>query len=65
MTKKHFEAIATLLSQWRASHKYTLPVEVYGDLITQLADYLQTQNPHFDRIKFLIATDYLKMEKIS
>lgn len=41
MTRKHFEALAKLLRE--------------GATTEQFADYLETQNPNFDRERFLEA----------
>ena len=57
MTKKHFEAIASIIS--------ANVCKIYSDsgdtsiacpsLVTALANYLQEQNPNFDRKRFLEA----------
>jgi hypothetical protein len=48
MTKKHFEAIASLLNGERQ------------ELVIKFADYLRTQNPLFQRGRFLEATQQEK-----
>ena len=43
MTKKHFVAIAELLAHHSAS----------SQLVSAFADYFETQNPSFDRDRFI------------
>jgi hypothetical protein len=50
MTKRHFEAIARIF----ASHPAISSAEVKS-LGYHMADYLGTQNPRFDRARFLKA----------
>lgn len=59
MTRKHFEAIASLIS------KYTDPLAAPGYdkgvhhgamfIADELADYFAAENPRFDRARFLKA----------
>lgn len=69
MTKKHFEGIARVLRDDRAfteagnsSNDYTLmstwqkgAYDQFNTLVLNLTDYLATQNPNFDRARFLKA----------
>lgn len=48
MTRKHFEAIAAII-------KNTLVTDRREATATAMADYLATQNPNFDRGRFLTA----------
>lgn len=50
MTKQHFEAVARIF----ASHPAIRSAEVRS-IGWQLADYFQSQNPLFDRARFLSA----------
>ena len=62
MTKKHFVEIARILyahGQYyflpgADRHAYTIYSEICGDI----ADYLASQNPRFNRDKFLIACGF-------
>jgi len=45
MTKKHFKAIAKILNSVTADYS----------IITRFADFLETENPRFDRNKFVDA----------
>jgi hypothetical protein len=67
MTKKHFEAIAEVLSKCRGnltndcsnsgsylSAAYSLSVDIVAE---KLADYFVTANPRFDKEKFLKAVN--------
>lgn len=60
MTKKHFQAIASLFT-WRAGHNYS-PIDfdagynqAVSDIANDLADYFAIENERFDRTKFLTA----------
>jgi len=50
MTRKHFEAIASIF----ANHPAIKSSEVKS-IGYDMADYLGTQNPNFDRARFLAA----------
>ena len=53
MTRKHFEAIANILTEWAATNNpnwYS-----YKYLAEDFANYLQTQNALFNKAKFLRA----------
>jgi len=52
MTKKHFKAIAQIIKKqpWQA---HTCCIGRY--IATDFAEYLQVQNPNFDKEKFLQA----------
>ncbi len=53
LTKKDFKAIAKIIDNNRILiYDYGY---IYDDVITELADYLATQNPNFDREKFITA----------
>ena len=59
LTKKDFKAVAEIiesLCDWRTTHKHP-DSYYYGvrDAVEKLADYFATQNPRFDRQKFLDA----------
>jgi hypothetical protein len=49
MTKKHYEAIASIIEYY--AHDTT----VYNALANRLADYFAQDNPKFDRQRFLKA----------
>ena len=59
MTRKHFEAIARII----ATNKVETPAAGFDEgfdagvsvVASDLADYLATQNPNFDRQRFLTA----------
>lgn len=54
MTKKHFEAIASILSEYRPE-AFDRPEVVYSDMVSALADYFESENPNFDRDRFVAA----------
>lgn len=58
MTKKHFEAIAAIF----ADHPAIASAEVRS-LGWQMADYFATQNPNFDRARFLAAAGIYKEQQ--
>ena len=49
MTKKHYEAIASILA---IDTGYTREVAIIAE---RLADYFASDNPRFDRVRFLTA----------
>jgi hypothetical protein len=60
MTKKHFESIAAILARhktWAPLGRSAKPVRgaIVGSLARDLADYFATENPRFDRYRFLRA----------
>ena len=58
MTKKHYEAIARILQGYKLAPMYENDYSDYrtSDHIAEdLADYFQTDNPKFDRTRFLQA----------
>lgn len=60
MTKKHFEAIAALFANANLSvvdeHGNPQAADiVMADLCHDTADYFETENPRFDRDRFLAA----------
>lgn len=52
MTKRHFEAIAQILQAARAIDPRTVQF-----VANDLADYFATENPRFDRARFLAACE--------
>lgn len=52
MTKKHFEAIATILFEVHDDYPHDGAVDA---MASRLADYFKAENPRFDRDKFLTA----------
>ena len=58
MTRKHYEAIATILKQARIEERETLEEyqTVYSEVLARrLAEYLKQDNPKFQPERFLIA----------
>ena len=58
MSKKHYEAIAKIIrdNQHCLVVDYSTNYEGWqDDMVTALADYFATQNPNFDRDKFIAA----------
>ncbi len=59
MTKKHFEALARILNRHRVADAAPGFDEGYDaaahSIAEEIADYLGSQNPRFDRQKFLDA----------
>ena len=56
LSKKHFEAIAKLLNYTTHPNFRVWGVDdLCEDLIERFADYLQSQNPQFNRYKFVKA----------
>lgn len=58
MTRKDYELIAKSLnssfeagSYWR----HSIPSELYSDIVNDLADKIELENPRFDRAKFFSA----------
>ena len=54
MTKKHFKAIAEIISEHNLT-SYIDPKAAIRSIAEELADFCATTNPHFDRAKFLEA----------
>lgn len=54
MTKQDYEALAALLKATR-NGEYMSPAQALDQLTWDMADYLATRSPHFDRDKFLAA----------
>jgi hypothetical protein len=56
MTKKHYEAIASILRK-SIQQSYTLGLDnsVEKYIAQYLADYFASENPRFDRVRFLTA----------
>jgi hypothetical protein len=52
MTKKHFKAIAEIIKE---SYNPAYDMFAGKEFVNKITDYLATQNPHFDREKFLNA----------
>lgn len=52
MTKKHFEAIAAILSEVHDDYRHDGAVDA---MASRMADYFKSQNPRFDRDQFLAA----------
>ena len=57
MTKKHFKAIAEIISKTRADliNASQSTEELSDNIAIEFADYLESQNPLFNRGKFLSA----------
>ena len=58
MTKKHYEAIASILERMHPdedSLSYQYELSRFTELAERLADYFATDNPRFDRVRFLTA----------
>lgn len=55
MTKKHFEAIAVLLRSQKAQARTSDENVTVCVRAAQLADLFQSENPRFDRARFLKA----------
>ena len=53
MTRKHFEAIASIIDSQRVAGQAAV-----WNLTIALADYFQRENPRFDRNAFLTACGY-------
>jgi hypothetical protein len=54
MGKKMYEAVAAIIRNARTK----------GDLRDRLADYFESQNPAFDRIRFIEACEKKKLIKV-
>jgi hypothetical protein len=54
MTRKHFEAIAGIISSHMGRMLQLKDCRAVP-MVEALADYMQTENPNFDRSKFLVA----------
>ena len=54
MTKKHFEAIAAIFRNTYIDDD-TDPVVAQKDMADRMADLFKSENPQFDREKFLTA----------
>ena len=56
MTKKHYIAIAEIIrneaNQWKET---SLPARTVSDIAYKLADYFATDNPRFNRERFIEA----------
>ena len=61
-TKQHFEAIARYLRPYIDSTYLQTPKEreVATKIAIDLASYFETQNPRFDKDKFLTACNVIK-----
>ena len=59
LTRKHFKAIAEIVKNWSFDVKYNhiklTETETIERIKTRLADYFATENPNFDRQRFLKA----------
>lgn len=56
LTRKHFRTVAEILKEAREDYAGGTPTELVLDYIENyLADFLATQNPNFDRERFLRA----------
>jgi hypothetical protein len=58
MTRKHFNALAAIFRQHRDMFdggRNPNKVAANEELARRMADYLDTQNPNFDRARFLEA----------
>lgn len=55
MTRKHFEAIAAILAEQHDHDPNSNDYLVIYDTATDLASYFATENPNFDRRRFLKA----------
>ena len=64
MTKKHYVAIAKTLAALRAAYGAKANAASYGaamsDAATELAVYFESENPRFDRARFLKACGVLE-----
>lgn len=57
MTRKHFEAIAKIINArlaWADAVQYGY-IDATQKIANEMADYFATQNPNFDRARFLKA----------
>lgn len=56
LTKKHFEAIAKLI-KFHLADNFFMEIErpLIKQFIISLSDYFKTENPYFDRERFLKA----------
>lgn len=54
MTRKHFEAIASILRDHTPVQGEAADI-THADTVTDLADYFATENPNFDRERFIKA----------
>ena len=56
--KKDFKAIATIVKEAKEDHRGGTPIElILSSIDNQLANYFETQNPKFDRGRFLTVCD--------
>lgn len=61
MTKKHFEAIAEIISKQKPHGYLNMPItdcafnNAKKDIAKGLADYFEQENPNFDRSRFIVA----------
>lgn len=53
MTRRHFEKIAQTLWVFR----YSMDSEIHKILVDEFADLLATENPNFDRDRFIRACE--------
>ena len=58
MTKKHYEAIASIIECNTMGQHVTTPGKILDNIAEDLADYFATDNPRFDRDKFMIACGF-------
>jgi predicted metal-dependent hydrolase len=57
MTKKHFKAIAEIISIVRKEYTDNERRGVIADISIKLADYFENENPNFDRVRFFTALE--------
>jgi len=55
MTKKHFEKIASIFKEDNVSWRVELELNTYNRLAHKMADFFATENPQFNKEKFLQA----------
>ena len=57
LSKKHYKAIAEILSEARANTPYAAtPTAIYDDIEDRLVAYFKQNNPNFSESKFLGAS---------
>lgn len=55
MTRKDFEAIAAIIAEQNTGEPGSVSTVAMSYLANDLADYLETRNPNFDRARFIRA----------